>query len=90
VKFDETLSEDAKIIIQEKLLLLAGNPPAEKPITKDPTVTEDNSVSFLSKIQEKLKNTGNIFIWIIVAIIGLFGMIFTWSKLTSSKHIDAS
>jgi hypothetical protein len=86
VKFDTTLSDDAKAIIQEKLIFLAGTPPVEKPTTPaDPTVVEENpGTGFMAMIQEKLSSfgvSGSIILWIIVAIIGLFGMIFAWSKI---------
>ncbi len=93
VKFDTTLSDDAKAIIQEKLIFLAGTPPVEKPTTPEqPTVTEETpSTDYLAMIKEKLSAfgvTGNIVLWIVVAIIGLFGMIFAWSKIAGSRHIN--
>jgi hypothetical protein len=93
VKFDTTLSDDAKAIIQEKLIFLAGTPPVEKPTTPaDPTVTEENpGTGFMAMIQEKLSSfgvSGSIILWIIVAVVGLFGMIFAWSKIAGSRHIN--
>lgn len=41
VRFDETLSEDAKSIIQEKLIFLAGTPPAtQAPMDNTDTNTD--------------------------------------------------
>ena len=93
VKFDTTLSDDAKAIIQEKLIFLAGTPPVEKPTTPEqPTVTDENtSTNFMATLKEKLSAfgaSGNIILWVIVAIVGLFGMIFAVSKMAGSRHIN--
>lgn len=86
VRFDETLSEDAKSIIREKLTFLAGTPPAvEKP--GDNTVTENGEATgFLAQF----KSLGKILLWIVVAIIGLFGMIFAWTKIAASRKTKIS
>lgn len=81
VRFDETLSEDAKAIIQEKLLFLAGSPAIEGPKPENTDNTDEAGTSFLSKFQ----NLGKIFLWLGLAIIGLFGAIFAWGKVVSTK-----
>lgn len=93
VKFDTTLSDDAKAIIQEKLIFLAGTPPIEKPTTPEqPTVTDENTnTNFMATLKEKLSAfgaSGNIILWVVVAVIGLFGMIFAVSKMAGSRHIN--
>ena len=93
VKFDTTLSDDAKSIIQEKLIFLAGTPSVATPTTPEvPSITETGSENgFIGKIKSlfgNLKNTGNIFLWIGVVIVGLFGAIFAWSKITGAKHVS--
>lgn len=94
VKFDTTLSDDAKAIIQEKLLFLAGAPPVEKPASETPTVIDETpGEGFFATFKQKLGSLGNIsniFLWIGVAVIGLFGMIFAWSKIAGSRHIHES
>ena len=80
VRFDETLSEDAKSIIREKLTFLAGTPPAvEKP--GENTITEENTGWFLSKF----KNIGMILLWIALAVVGIFGMIFAGSRILAAR-----
>lgn len=86
VRFDETLSEDAKAIIQEKLLFLAGSPPAEGPKTEKPDGTGEKGTGFLAKFQ----NLGKILLWIGLAIVGLFGAIFAWGRIAASRKKAAS
>jgi len=86
VRFDETLSEDAKAIIQEKLLFLAGSPPAEGPKTEKPDGTGEKGTGFLAKFQ----NLGKILLWIGLAIVGLFGAIFAWGKIAASRKKGTS
>ncbi len=89
VKFDTTLSEDAKAIIREKLLFLAGTPPVTKTTDgeagKDPIETDEPGI--FSKIQEKLGNMTSILLWIGIAMIGLLGIAFAWKKIMASRQM---
>jgi Type IV secretion system pilin len=93
VKFDTTLSDDAKSIIQEKLIFLTGTPSAVTPTTPEvPNITEtEDGKGIIAKIKSLfsgLADTGNIFLWIGVIIVGLFGALFAWSKITHTKQVD--
>ncbi len=86
VKLDTTLSDDTKATIQEKLNLLAGTPPVVKPGTEETPVIDDNTgTDFLSKLKEKLGGVGPLVLWVCLAIIGVFGMIFAISKIRSRQ-----
>lgn len=49
IKFDTQLSEEAKAVIRDKLTVLIGQPPVEKPTT-NPEVVEENT-SLMTKIK---------------------------------------
>lgn len=80
VRFDETLSEDAKSIIREKLNFLAGSPPAAGPKTETPS-EEETGTGFLSQF----KNLGKILLWILLAVVGIFGAMFAWGKIVAAR-----
>lgn len=88
MKFDTDLSDDAKTIIQEKLIFLAGTPPV-KVTTEEPAVVEnEGEKGFLDRAKQRfgsLGQSGSVILWIIVSIIGLFGMIFAWHKIGKSN-----
>jgi len=65
VRLDETLSEDAKEIIREKLNFLAGKAPVIDPGTKNPENNNDPEAGFMSK----LKSVGIILVWILLAAV---------------------
>lgn len=88
VKFDTQLSDEAKAVIRDKLTILAGKPPIQKPTT-NPEVTVETT-SLLTKAKNLLKNLninniGQIALWFMIAIVGLFGMIFILRKLAGGK-----
>lgn|GEM_PF-1419200 len=50
MKFDTTLSADAKVIIQEKLAFLIGTPPVTKPDPSEkPIIEEKSQTGFFAK-----------------------------------------
>lgn len=92
VKLDTTLSDDAKATIQEKLTLLAGTPPVVKPGTggETPVIDDNASTGFLATLKDKLGSIGPLVLWICLAIIGVFGIIFAISKIRSSGQRGVS
>jgi PKD repeat protein len=86
VKFDTALSDDAKTIIQEKLNFLIGSPPVKSTIPdKEVIIDENGKTGFFTNFFKK-DGLGSILLWIGLAIVGLFGVIFAWSKIASSRH----
>jgi len=90
VKFDTTLSADAKVIIQEKLAFLIGTPPVTKPDPSEkPIIEEKSQTGFFAKFWN-FSGIGSIMMWIIIAIVGLFGIIFALSTITKSRRAKVS
>ena len=93
VKFDTQISDDAKAIIKDKLTVLIGQPTVKPPVNPE---IEVKTPGIWQNIKNAIShfNINNLFssiiFWIIVAVIGLIGLIIVVMKFVGGKKDNQS